>query len=413
MFVAVLVSGTTLVGCAKDVAYAQMNKSTWMFFVSVLLFSCSNPVQVELDFESTPIVLKTNWRYNARWSGTYQNKDATYLFTADGRTDLVIAVCNENGELLFNTSLLKATEVLTDLNSVCMIAQNRFLVLQEHGVKMAIIDTVGNITRVLDLSDQICANRHDNYQISGNSNTPVLGPNGVVYLEADWAGSCLAGSKSKAHTGVEESWREHFRSATGKCKVASLELSLDSSKVSFGAEGLFPALVDTPRCTIGGVSKYVLGKRLFITSNYSNDIMELDMSSLKVLRRIPLSFSHGDIGIAPPPVSKHDKVSAGYNSRLAAAARIAGLAYDDESKTLLASVYHERPESEDQEAHRDWSLLTINEEGVVTSETEFKGDEFTGRYMLSLPSGVWLMEAQERGPKGATSVKLFRRLLVN
>lgn len=376
------------------------------------LYACERPISSLAVIENDKLILDTNWPYSPRWSGAFHSGDGSnpMIFSGDPLTHLLVRVFNHRGTALFDIPLNNALDSLGSINSFTLIGADLLFVIEEHGPHYAIVDRRGNVNRFGSIAELLCDQYGDLYEVNGYSGGLAL-LDGRIILETDWISKCSDTAEAKPLP-LAEVHRQYFAEATSKCKVASLDLSGSHGHLLFGGCNILPHLTDTPRCTIGGVRRVVANERLFVISPYSSKILELVPSTLLVTRELNIELDGMPVGITPPPVNAEDVRTQGYNLRLATKATIAGIAYDSASGKYVVTVYHEVPESSDENArgvHREWSLSTYDADFNSLGTKNIVANSYMPGCLLTLDNGVWILVDQP-GDGDARVPKVFHRM---
>lgn len=368
----------------------------------------ASPLAVAVNEE---LVLNTNWPYSPRWSGVLDAKDGSgqFIFSGDPLTQLVVRVFDDHGATLFDIPLTGALDSLGSINSFTLIEPELLFVIEEHGPRYALLNKSGEVIHMASLADLLCDTNGDLYEVNGYSGGLTL-LNGHIILETDWISHCSDTAEARPLPLVEVH-RQYFAEATSKCKVASLLLG-GQARLSFGACNILPHLLDTPRCTIGGVRRTVANNRLFVISPYSSKILELDTSNYSVLDEFDIELNGAPVGITPPPVNEEDVKAQGYNTRLVCNATITSMAFDHPSQRYLVTIYHDVPERTEEDKrgiHREWTLNTYDENFDIIDDQRVLADTYLPGCLLSLADGVWILVDQP-GNGDARAPKVFNRI---
>jgi len=302
---------------------------------------------------------------------------------------------------------------MNGIGSICMISSTELLVLEDLGGRFAIVDSSGSVTVISSIASQQCDERGDSYELYSSSTGPVIMDN-RVFLETDWSGACNDRVEDWESESELAYVTRYFKEATPKCKIAELRVDSANGILRFGACGLLNALTDTVRSTFGSAHCAVLNGQLFSFSPYSPFLYRVEPKELEIAERFPISLNGKAVGILPPPVSAEDIAMDGDNIRFATKAYILSAAYDASSEKYLVSVCHKIPEDAPESERgtaRAWSVIVLNDSFQQEQEVEYAGRELNGSVLLSLQTGVWVMQ-RSHGRQAARESKVFRRLVI-
>jgi|GEM_PF-3366177 len=355
------------------------------------------------------LVLHTEWKFSLYYSGVHEDHGTgdEVIFSGDPLTFKTVRVFDTSGRPLYDIPLAAVLDSLGDIDGLTLLSKDRVFVLQNHGANYAIVDALGNVLEIHSLDSVLCANGKDLYSLYVDSKgIGVLGND--IFLSASWYGPCVDTSEAPfdplAYYSVE----------TRMCKLARLDLSSTEEDLRFWGCDMLAHLGKGTYHTAGSTGASILGGRIFVSSLYSPDLIEVDTGTLEVIRRVPLSHVNGAVGITPPQANLEDEANDGANTRIGTRAYVSDMVIDRPSGRLLVIVPHEVPEDsppEKQRASRDWSVVVLDPSLAIINEFVLQGTAYRSGAILGLKSGTWVMRS-ESGIQGALKPKVFHRLLI-
>lgn len=367
-------------------------------------------------FDTTGLLkLETEWRYNTNYSGFYtdQRTGHEFIFSGDPVTYLKIRVFDSAGRRLYDVPLSPAYERIDRIHCLTMLAPDSFALLDDRGERLLILDTTGRVVRDRDFKDARCDTNNDLYELYA-SNTGLTCFNNKLYLGPALLGTCNNKPFYMRSDTSRLNAQRYFALATGKCQLAEIDPRAHNAGVRFGASEILKHLTDTPRETIGMANTATANDKLFVFSDYSPCIHEIDTTTLNVAHKVRVNYLHGEVGITPPPISEEDLQSDGQQVRSASKAYILSVSYDRSKHCYLIGVCHEVSEKapeEERSWHRPWSLVVLNEQYQPVSEYVLSGNEYSGTVILGMRNGTWILQ-RNLDPKSFNQPKVFRRLLL-
>jgi hypothetical protein len=364
---------------------------------------------------ASALVLNTEWRYNTHYSGVFTdpNTDEEFFFLGDTRTHLNVRIFDVRGRLLTDVQLDTVYQAVDDINCLTMLAMDRLVLLDDRGEHILVFDTSGAIIEHRDLRDVRCDENGDLYELYPSfTGLTLLGQK--LYLGPALLGACN-GKKFYERRGSELfNAQQYYARATGSCKLASIDPHAVADGVRFGACGILEHLTDVPRATLGMARTTQANGKLFLWSEYSPFIHEIDTNTLNVSRKVPITYVHGEAGIWPPPLSEEGQKRDSINILRAIGPCILSFTYDPPSGHYLAAVVHEVPGDAPEEKRswrRNWSLVVLDSAYNKVSEYVLSGKEYSGSVLLSTKSGTWVLK-RDPDPQAFMKPKVFHRLRI-
>lgn len=361
---------------------------------------------------SDSIVLNTNWHYLTNYSGLFSDPTTgqDYIFSADPVTNMVVRIFNQNGARIVDVPLDSVYSVIDNINSIALLSKDSIFVLDERGERYLILDTSGRVVRVQELVDECCDSNDDLYELYPAAGLTVVGRN--VYLGPALKGACNEKAYYERSTSTIVNEQRYYKLATGKCKIARIDPRVRKGKVSFGACGILNHLTDVPRETMGMAYPSNANGRLFLFSQFSSFIYEVDTTSLNVTTTVPIRYQNGLVGITPPPITKDDFEGEGHYKRAATKAYILSFTYDKPTNQYITSVCHEVPANTPEDQHawrRNWSLIVLDSTFNKVKEHVLSGREYSGSVLLGMNNGTWVLE-KDLDPQSFKRPKILRRV---
>ena len=391
----------------KFIVSMSIPKVIIAFYSTLFCMACNVPEVDQILETKDVITLNTEWRFSRWWGGVFKDLDSgeEFIYTGDPITFKIIRVFNGHGKSLYDVPLGPALDSLGSIKSFTFVGRNRIFLLRDAGSAYAIIDSSGSVVSFHDLKSELCDRLGDKYDLFADLNGLAL-LHGDIFVGAMWNGPCV-------ETEIEDfNPKNYYQEATPKCRAARIHLSDSAPLVTIGASNILKNLTDIPRCTAGMTGLIGIEDQLLLINPYSSDIMELNTTTLEVIRRHPIRYVNGPIGITPPPASMEDELADGSNLRFATKPFIYCFGYDTPSQHYFATVPHEVPEpsaDEEPRKERDWSLLILDSAFTKLTEHVLTSTSYNSSGILSLKSGTWVLFNNE-GMKGNSEPKVFHRL---
>jgi hypothetical protein len=359
------------------------------------------------------LVLHTDWRYNTNYSGVFTDHASgkEYFFLGDIRTHLRVRVFNIEGQHLFDVPLDSAINAVNDIHCLTMLTKDRLVLLDDRGEHMVVLDTTGRIVRKRSLVDVRCDEHDDLYELYP-TNTGLTLLDGKLYLGPALMGACNDKPYYERTNSELLTMQRYYALATGKCKVAEIDPLATSAGVRFGASSLLEHLTDVPRKTLGTAYTAQANGKVFVFSNYSPFVHEIDTATLTVSRKVPINYMYGDVGITPPPISEEGLKRDSANILRAIKPYVLSFTYDQPSGHYLAAVVHELPDDtpkEDPAWWRNWSLVVLDSNYNKVGEYVLSGKVYSGSVLLSTKQGTWVLK-KDLDAQAFMKPKVFHKL---
>lgn len=361
------------------------------------------------------LTLAAEWRYSTRYSGVFMDSRSgeEFFFVGDPSTHMTMRVFDSQGNLVLSIPLVDADAVLGRINSMTMASKDTILVLDDRGERLAKIDKLGDVVRLWSLHDHRCDEHDDLYELyPTNSGLTRMGSK--LYLGPALLGTCNGKPYYERTSSELLNAQRYYALATGGCQLAEIDLDATIGGVRFGARGILGHLTNIPRKTLGMSYTAIANGKLFLFSEYSPFVHEIDTSNLTVSRKVPITYMYGDVGITPPPISEEGLKRDSANILREIKAYVLSFTYDQPSGHYLATVVHELPDDapkEDPPWWRNWSLVVLDSAYNKVSEYVLSGKEYSGSVLLSTKSGTWVLK-RDPDPQAFMKPKVFHRLRV-
>lgn len=362
-------------------------KNLILFYLAVIFLSGCKPVKTQENVSEKDFAFHVGYDASPMFCGALRMPADTnqYMYFTDVQTNKCIKVFMlGKPEPVLTISLKQAIDTLESIQSLSVRHMDTIILLSSYTNKIAVIDRSGRCYRYFDLNKNVNLPNGDVYELSGTYLNSETSANSIT-LRAEWRSNRFDDVSGKTpETDLEYMlyWFERNYHAAYVANVSGI--SADSVKVRFGLYD-FHKQAGGSDCVYDDPPDIVrTNNRLFIFSRYTNAVIELDRSTLEIVKQTPINskFARLDakpLKIEPKSLGKFQDYTDDVDNM---EALVTGFNYDHYKHVYYLTLCHKLPKGVEEEQgykKRPFSVLVLDDGLKLIKEIPFTD----GRYFAA------------------------------
>lgn len=366
------------------------------YSVLILLFlvvSCSKSNNANL---LQTVAFDVDFNISHRFSGTFYDETSkkVLIYFADPVSAKKMKIYDDDGVVKDSINLQRAVEALDyKINGIAVFSKDSIVLNSMYTNKLVFVNRKGEIWKQLDLTRHLIDN--DNvYEITSSTMSDFKMGNSLLF-GSDWRMNLNDVDKKDGLEASINFYNQCFKS-NYFFKVSNFKT--DSLETKFGLSDFYSRLYDKPAVLVGPPFYTFVNNKLFLTSNYTNKIFEIDTTALSIRKSFVINSDYTKIGAEPVVASKEGltNLQEKINTILKSKGFISRIFYNKSVNKYIVIVYHEGKNGEifDDISKRPFSIILLDNNFKKIEEIPFFDMKLRGGFSFMTSKGLMIASAE-------------------